>query len=143
MRLPLLAAIFSFALAGGPSAAHDEGTLGRVGSQLTVDNTAHFWTENRIVPMCWHILQFPSLAEQQAAQALVTQTIKDGWIDPINLRVTWEDCPTSGDAKHVRVLLRSGDPTENGTTLRPGTLTLSTAADPNDPPGLLMGFLAT
>ncbi|PZQ50495.1 MAG: hypothetical protein DI556_08060 [Rhodovulum sulfidophilum] len=44
----------------------------------------------------------------------------------------------------MRVLPRGGDPGGNGTTLRPGTLTLSTAAErqnrpPSDPQGLRMG----
>jgi hypothetical protein len=114
-------------------------------SALTADASRPFWTQTRLIPMCWHMLQFPTNAERDAAKVFVMTTIKEGWIDLIDLNITWTDCPTSGDAKHVRVLLRSGDPSENGTTLLPGTQTLSTAADrlrtpPNDPPGLLMGF---
>ncbi|WP_292410691.1 hypothetical protein, partial [Mesorhizobium sp.] len=64
------------------------------------------------------MLQFPTPAELQTAQALVTRTITEGWLSLINLDATWTDCPTSGDARHVRVLLRSGDANYNGTTLR-------------------------
>lgn len=147
MRFLLCCAFFivSFPLA---VFAQEGETIGQTQSELTANDAAHFWTSQRVIPMCWHVLQFPTLAEEQAAKALVVQTITDGWLSLINLDATWADCPTSGDARHVRVLLRSGDAGENGTTLRPGTLTLSNAEDrtrppPNDPPGLLMGFPAT
>ena len=122
-------------------------TTDSVTSGLTADDRDHFWTAQRTIPMCWHILQFPTQTEEDSAKAFVMKTVKEGWLDLIDLNSTWTDCPTAGDAKHVRVLLRSGDPGTNGTTLKPGTLTLSTAADrlnppPNDPPGLLMGFPA-
>jgi hypothetical protein len=102
------------------------------------------------IPMCWHeLLQFPNPAAAAAAKAFVTRTIEDGWISLLNLHITWVDCPTStlSGVRHVRIKLRSGDPSYNGTTLQLGTATLSTAVQrqvqpPNDPPGLLMGFPA-
>lgn len=132
----------------GVAFAQGSETVGQQGAELTAADSEHFWTSERVVPMCWHVLQFPTPAELQTAQALVTRTITEGWLSLINLDATWTDCPTSGDARYVRVLLRSGDANYNGTTLRPGTLTLSTAAErmqppPNDPPGLLMGFPAS
>jgi uncharacterized protein GlcG (DUF336 family) len=96
--------------------------------------------------MCWHVLDgFPNVAQREAAKAFVVRTVQESWINLLNLRATWVNCPSSGDAKHVRVLLREGDPNYNGTTLQLGVGTLSNAADrrtppPNDPPGLLMGF---
>jgi hypothetical protein len=143
--------IYVLALIFGSSAAvfaQPAENTGHASSALTASDTAHFWTAQRVIPMCWHILQFPSLAEQQAAQDFVMRAIREGWLDLINLDATWTNCPTSGSDRHVRVLLRSGDASENGTTLQPGTLTLSTPDDrrrqpPNDPPGLLMGFPGT
>jgi hypothetical protein len=107
------------------------------------------WTQNRnVIPMCWHeLLQFPSTAAANDAKAFVIRTIQDGWISHLNLRTTWVDCPTSGSTQHVRVKLRIGDGVSNGTTLKVGMDTLSTAAQrvvqpPKDPPGLLLGFRA-
>jgi hypothetical protein len=146
MRFPqvFLSAILCFSF--GARAQEGE-TIGQVGSALTVGSRDHLWEVGSTIPMCWHVLQFPTPEEQRAAQALVMRTIEDGWLSLIKLDASWTDCPASGDSKHVRVLLRSGDASENGTTLLPGKLTLSTAEDrrrqpPNDPPGLLMGFPA-
>lgn len=115
---------------------------------LVVAGTPKLWNRNgNLIPMCWHeLLQFPSAQAANAAKAFVAETIQRGWINHLYpLRVTWVDCPTSGNELHVRVKLRSGDGGSNGTTLNVGMDTLSTAAQrvvppPNDPPGLLMGF---
>ena len=144
-RVPALALIVAISTALLTQAAEN---TGQVSAGLTASDTSHFWLAQRTIPMCWHILTFPSLAEQQAAQAFVMRTIQEGWLDLVNLRATWTNCPSSGPERHVRVLLRSGDAGANGTTLMAGTLTLSTADDrkrqpPNDPPGLLMGFPAS
>ncbi len=107
------------------------------------------WTQNAsTIPMCWHSLNgFATTAESNAAMAFVSETIQEGWINPLKLTISWVNCPTTGDARHVRVMLRKGDASYNGTTLQAGMATLSTAKDrlsppPNDPPGLLMGFRA-
>ena len=121
----------------------------RIGTQRLplVTAGAKLWTEHdRHIPMCWHeLINFPDTEERNAAKDFVLQTVQESWVNLLNLRATWEDCPTSGDAKHVRVKLRQGDSSWNGTTVEMGVATLSTAADrrrpePNDPPGLLMGF---
>ena len=118
-----------------------------ISQPLVVSKDAKFWTLNRnVIPLCWHeLLQFRSAQAANDAKAFVVNTIQDGWISQLNLRTTWVDCPTSGDALHVRVKLRIGDGGNNGTTLQSGMNTRSTAAQrvmapPNDPPGLLMGF---
>jgi hypothetical protein len=120
---------------------------GQISQGLVEDPSASLWTNNnRLIPMCWHELdQFPSAQSAQDAKRFVKITIQEQWIDRLNLNITWADCPTSGNAKHVRVKLRIGDGGSNGTTLLTGMATLSTAAQrtippPNDPPGLLMGF---
>jgi hypothetical protein len=114
---------------------------------LVTDASVQFWTKNgNHIPMCWHLLQqFATPADAKAAKDFVVDTVQHGWIDILNLTISWESCPTSGKAKHVRVLLRIGDAQNNGTTLKAGMATLSTPADrlrqpPNDPPGYLMGF---
>ena len=114
---------------------------------LIVTPGVKLWTQNgNVIPLCWHeLLQFPSTQAANDAKKFVLNTIQDGWISQLNLRTTWVDCPTSGNAQHVRVKLRIGDSGNNGTTLLAGMGTLSTAAQrvvppPNDPPGLLMGF---
>jgi hypothetical protein len=114
---------------------------------LIVTAGVKLWTQNgNVIPMCWHeLLQFPSTQAANDAKKFVLNTIQDGWISQLNLRTTWVDCPTSGNALNVRVKLRIGDSGNNGTTLLAGMGTLSTAAQrvvppPNDPPGLLMGF---
>lgn len=144
-----LAPIFGLALGltlGDPPAALAQ-PLGTSQSQLTASPGTKFWTDNaNLVPMCWHKLDgFASKADEDRAKSFVRRTIEDGWIATTRLRISWEDCPVSGDARHVRVYLRIGDAGNNGTTLQPGMATLSNAADrmrtpPNDPPGLLMGF---
>ncbi len=123
--------------------------VGRTSQALVQKSGAVMWTQNgNHVPMCWHQLnQFRSASEANGAKAFVVQTIQDGWASLLNLKLSWVDCPTSGSEKHVRVMLRSGDPSTNGTTLKAGMATLSTAAErtvppPKDPPGLLMGFPA-
>ena len=123
--------------------------LGKTSQPLVRSAETPLWTQNgNVIPMCWHqLLQFPNSKAASDAKAFVAQTIQDGWIRLLNLRTTWTDCPTSGNAKHVRVKLRIGDAGNNGTTLAPGMGTLSTAAErlippPKDPPGLLMGFPA-
>jgi len=144
-RLPPLFAAGAIALQIGGALAQGE-VVSQSQQPLIRHQTTELWTDTRLIPMCWHVLQFPDAKSEAAAKKLVMQTIKDGWIDLINLNITWTDCPTSGDAKHVRVLLRSGDAYENGTTLKPGMATLTTAAErtpSNDPPGLLMGFPAS
>jgi hypothetical protein len=125
------------------SLAQDIGTS----QQELVVSDGPLWTaHDSHIPMCWHqLFQFPNASAENDAKAFVTRTIEDSWISLLNLRITWENCPTSGNARHVRIMLRIGDPSENGTTLKAGTNTLSTAAErlvppPNDAPGLLMGF---
>jgi hypothetical protein len=122
-------------------------SVDRVTQPLVRTDDTVLWTQNgNLLPMCWHqLLQFPNTNAENAAKAFVAQTIQDGWINRLNLRITWVDCPTSGSTRHVRVKLRIGDPGYNGTTLRAGMATLSTAEQriippPKDPPGLLMGF---
>ncbi|MDH4250049.1 MAG: hypothetical protein OEV27_02580 [Nitrospira sp.] len=134
----------AFALQSAPSKAQEGSTITQ---PLVASKDARFWTQNgNAIPMCWHeLLQFPSTQAANDAKAFVIRTIQDGWISQLNLRITWVDCPTSGEALHVRVKLRIGDGGNNGTTLQSGMNTLSTAAQrvvqpPNDPPGLLMGF---
>jgi hypothetical protein len=121
--------------------------VGSVSQPLVLNGSTVLWTQNgNLVPMCWHqLLQFPNTNAENDAKAFVAQTIQDGWISLLNLRISWVDCPTSGGAQHVRVKLRTGDSGYGGTTLQVGMATLSTAAQrvvppPNDPPGLLMGF---
>ncbi len=89
------------------------------GQPLVQSKSTVLWTNNgNVVPMCWHqLLQFPSASASNEAKAFVMQTIQDGWISLLNLRTTWVDCPTSGNEKHVRVKLRTGDPGYGGTTL--------------------------
>jgi hypothetical protein len=115
---------------------------------LIVPAGTSLWTAatNRTIPMCWHeLLQFPDKNAEAVARDFVRRTIEDSWISLLDLKITWEECPTSGTAKHIRIKLRVGDSNYNGTTLKTGMDALSVAAEraiqpPNDPPGLLMGF---
>lgn len=142
--LPVALVLFlSFA---EPSLGQPTGT---VTQPLVLGSSTTLWTKNgNHVPMCWHeLLQFPSVESAKEAQAFVRKTIEEGWISHLNLRITWEECPTSGPKKHVRVKLRSGDASNHGTTIKVGMEALSTSDQrpippPNDPPGLLMGFPA-
>ena len=129
------------------SAAAAGENIGRQQQELVQAAGSTLWTKNgNHVPMCWHeLLQFASKADSDAAKAFVVDTIRDGWIGLLNLTISWENCPASGTAKHVRVKLRIGDASNNGTTLDAGMGTLTTPADrvpPKDPAGLLMGFQA-
>jgi hypothetical protein len=134
-------------LASAKQAIGQNENVGRISQQIVQQSGAVLWTKNNdLVPMCWHLLlQFPSTSVANETKAFVVQTIQDGWVSLLNLRLSWVDCPTSGSEKHVRVMLRIGDTSYNGTTLTAGMATLSTAAErvnppPKDPPGLLMGF---
>ena len=141
-----VAAGIVLALAGFSPAVFTQ-TIGTSQQRLIRHDTTKLWTEaNRHIPMCWHELNnFDSDAERGHVKWFVQQTIEEGWINLVNLTISWVDCPTSGTATHVRVMLREGDGGYNGTTLKPGMGTLSDAAQrlvppPKDPPGLLMGF---
>jgi len=142
-----LAAMAALAALGGTGATQAQPT-GTITQPLVVENGPLWTTRGGLVPMCWHQLNgFATTAAAAAAQAFVRTAIEAWWINLTALRITWTDCPTSGEERHVRVMLRAGDPSPNGTTIRLGTDTLSNAADrtrppPNDPPGLLMGFPA-
>ena len=145
MRFRCAILVFGLGLLSAEQAMGE--SVGKVTQPLVRTDSTVLWTQNgNLIPMCWHqLLQFPDTNAENAAKAFVAQTIRDGWINRVNLRITWVDCPTSGSTQHVRVKLRIGDPGYNGTTLKPGMATLSTAAQrivppPNDPPGLLMGF---
>lgn len=136
-------ALFGFCAIASEASSQASGTV----TQPLVQADGPWWTENgRHIPMCWHFFsQFPTTSDRDDAKTFVVQTIQDSWISLLDLSTSWADCPTSGNGKHVRVMLRIGDPSSNGTTLKAGTKTLSTAVErlvppPNDPPGLLMGF---
>jgi hypothetical protein len=144
-RRTVLLALFCLSFAADRVAGEE---LDRSQQELVVSD-GPLWTQNdNHIPMCWHqLFQFPNTSAANDAKAFVVRTIEDSWISLLNLRISWTNCPTSGNAKHVRIMLRTGDPFENGTTLKAGTNTLSTAAErlvppPNDAPGLLMGFPA-
>lgn len=109
------------------------------------------WTQNaNIVPMCWHFFDgFDVYLNKReviaAAKQFVKDTIQRYWGDPLNLTISWTNCPTTGSARHVRVMLRAGDASYNGSTVRVGMATLTTPAEraadtANVTPGLLMGF---
>jgi hypothetical protein len=147
MRKKIHALTLIFCLLFAKNAISQNENVGSVAQPLVQNTSTVLWTNNgNTVPMCWHqLLQFPSASAANEAKAFVMQTIQDGWISLLNLRTTWVDCPISGNDKHVRVKLRTGDPGYGGTTLRVGMDTLSVASQrvvppPNDPPGLLMGF---
>ncbi len=143
-----IATLAALAALGGAGAAQAQPTGTSIAQPLVVENGPLWTTAGGLVPMCWHQLNgFATPADAAAARDFVRATIEAWWINLTALRITWEDCPTSGEARHVRVMLRAGDAGPNGTTIRLGTDTLSNAADrtrppPNDPPGLLMGFPA-
>jgi hypothetical protein len=113
----------------------------------------HMWTENAsIIPMCWHFFDgFDPYIDKSAMIAAAKQYVKEAiqryWGDPLNLTISWTNCPTSGSARHVRVMLRIGDASFNGNTVQAGMATLTTPAEraadlANVTPGLLMGFPA-
>lgn len=128
--------------------ANAEAPIGTTHQELVVAGNPNLWNQNGyVIPMCWHeLLQFPNAAAANQAKVFVQETLQRGWINHLYpLRLTWVDCPTSGNAQHVRVKLRVGDSFNNGTTKALGMATLSIASQrvvqpPNDPPGLLMGF---
>ena len=140
------------ALGVGLAGQHAAAQTGRVQQGLVSVGQVKFWTANaKHIPMCWHELHgFPTPQAAAEAQAFVAQTIEDGWASLLGLKVTWTDCPTSGNERHVRTLLRSGDGEPNGTG-SPGMAALTTPRDRmkyartvsrlrKNPPGLLMGF---
>jgi VCBS repeat protein len=110
------------------------------------------WTHNdRVVPMCWdEWLDIRSGAtvpissgEIDGLKVFIANTIEEGWVRPTLLKVTWEDCPTSGDARHVRVKVVLENSGANGYTGALGMATLSTAADRtpgSDANGLRLGL---
>lgn len=142
-----VAVSFAFWLLSDDRAIGADEKIGSTTEKLVQAPGTILWTNNsNHIPMCWHqLLQFPNGYAENDARAFVVQTIQDGWINRLNLTISWVECPTSGTQKHVRVMLRIGDARNNGTTLKPGMATLSTSTErtippPNDPPGLLMGF---
>jgi hypothetical protein len=117
-------------------------------SALILESSPNWLKNGQVVPMCWHKFEgfeqyFDKAAMIRTAKALIMDTVQE-WADPIQLAVTWQNCPTSGSARHVRVYLRAGDAGPNGTTMAFGMNTLTDAAqradDPsNSRPGLLLG----
>ena len=148
-RLALLFLVFGVGLAGQTFAE----TTGRAQQGLITLGQVKFWTGNgNRIPMCWDVID--GFADQQAAaaaQSFVVQTIEEGWANPLGLHVTWEKCPSSGSQLHVRTLLRIGDATFNGNTVKFGMDTLTSWRQrikyvrpasrlPKNQPGLLMGI---
>lgn len=97
--------------------------------ELWYPSNTQLWTANgNVVPMCWDNFQgFSSSADRDAAKDFVLRTVQEGWANYLNLIVTWENCPTTGSSSHVRVKLRVGDGSYNGSTGSVGMATLSTA----------------
>jgi len=146
-----LGALVQGACAPGPDSAPETVTadIGMDAQALTLQPGVKEWgaAPNRTIPMCWHqFFDFRNAADEAVARDVVKQAIEENWISLLNLKITWEECPTSGSATHVRVMLRAGDGRGyNGTTKQWGRDTLSTAAErsipePYDAPGLLMGM---
>lgn len=122
-------------------------TAATVASELYYRQGTILWTQNaNTIPMCWHQIEnYSGASEIETVKNFVKNTIRESWASYANISVTWTDCPTSGSTKHVRVKLRKGDTSFNGTTKQAGMATLSDAAQrlvpvPNDAPGLLLGM---
>ncbi len=79
-------------------------------SELLAVRSDWLWTERgKVVPMCWDNYRieksFTSPAERAALKSFVMERVALSWEYVLDIDVTWQDCPTSGTEKHVRVEL--------------------------------------
>jgi hypothetical protein len=122
----------------------DEEHVERTSQELYSAAGVTLWT-SRVVPMCWHTDDFPNSTARTEARNAIQQAIESSWAKVSDLTVTWEECPTTGTAQHVRVKIETTDPTFNGNTIALGMATLTTPAQrvpPADPPGLLINLVS-
>lgn len=136
LKIPVFSIVCTSFLLFASGAVAQEERVGSKSDPLTTTSEATNWTtQSNEVPVCWETDGYNR--EKHLTQQAVTNT----WEWYANIRFTgWQKCPTSGDARQVRVRI-SSQGTGNagaGGSARVGTAALSSAKDNN--PGVNLSF---
>lgn len=105
--------------------------IGSTSQPLATEKGVQMWTASGNVfpvPVCWET------AGYDREKAITIAALESTWEFHANVDFIWSDCPTSGDARHIRVRLHPQDNTNSGAggSAAVGMGGLTTAAD-NDP----------
>lgn len=127
-RILVAALALGIASTGFAVVTAQEGT-GTTTAPLITEEGVEYWTsQGNVVPVCWET------AGYQREKTLVQNAVEGAWEYWANIEITgWADCPTTGNAEHVRMRIAPYGTENSGASgsARLGVDALSSAADDN------------